>query len=157
MSFHNPPRGGAAVGVLTDLDAVETAAVIYLRLWADRGNADTALEAEFTNSLGHHLGTETADTLNEIGAMIAHYGRRPLMRHQVGCKCLGADEACFANLIGAASEGNREDAMLMAALIVRPDVAPALAQLAQTYGLALRRMANMADELPTYSPSKTLH
>lgn len=28
-------RGGAAVGTITDLDPVATAAVLYLRLWCD--------------------------------------------------------------------------------------------------------------------------
>lgn len=67
------------------------------------------------------------------------------MRHHVTCKCLGADESCFANSIGYANEGEREDALLIATTIVSPDMAPALVGLAQDFGLALRRMALRAD------------
>ena len=69
------------------------------------------------------------------------FGRRPLLRHQIGCACVGADEACFAGLVAAASEGRHEDALMIAVLVVRPDVAPLLVGLAETLGHALRRVA----------------
>lgn len=62
------------------------------------------------------------------------------MRHALHCKCLGADEACFANFIATAATGEREDAMLIATLIVRADVAPLIASLAAEVGLAFRQM-----------------
>lgn len=67
------------------------------------------------------------------------------MRHHVTCKCLGADESCFANFIGYASEGERDDALLIATAIVNPNMAPELVGLAQDFGLALRRMARKAN------------
>ena len=82
-----------------------------------------------------------------------------MIRHGLGCACLGADESCFAQMIAAASEGAREDAMMLAALIVRPDFAPALASLSEEFGLALRRMT-AAIPLPTtghQTPSAVLH
>ena len=63
------------------------------------------------------------------------------MRHGTDCPCLGADEACFARVVADASEGAREDAMLVAALMVRPDMAPAAVHLAEALGLALKRLA----------------
>ena len=66
------------------------------------------------------------------------------MRHGVSCKCLGADESCFANFIGYASDGEREDALMMATTIVEAGMAPMLVSLAQDFGLALRRMAHNA-------------
>ncbi|MEL6104228.1 MAG: hypothetical protein AAFR68_23370, partial [Pseudomonadota bacterium] len=77
--------------------------------------------------------------------LCVRHGRRPLMRHNVTCKCLGADESCFANFVGYASEGDREDALLIATTMVRPDVAPALVGVAQEFGLALKRMAIKAN------------
>ena len=44
------------------------------------------------------------------------------MRHSIECRCLGGDEACFANLVATAAEGEREDALLMATLMVEPSV-----------------------------------
>lgn len=62
------------------------------------------------------------------------------MRHSVHCKCLGADESCFANFIVTAATGERDDAMLIATLLVRADVAPLITALATDFGLALMRM-----------------
>jgi hypothetical protein len=59
------------------------------------------------------------------------------MRHGCACPCLGADEAAFARLVQTATEGEREDALMLACCMVRPDLAPGLVHLAQAAGLAL--------------------
>ncbi|MEX0316366.1 MAG: hypothetical protein AB3N21_00350 [Ruegeria sp.] len=137
-------RGGAAVGRLADLAPVEAGAVMYLRLWSDGagGRADAA--SDFDIALGAGAGRAAMTTLDQICSLCVSHGRRPLIRHGLGCSCLGADENCFAQMVGAASEGAREDAMMMAALIVRPDFAPALAALSEQLGLTLRRMVRPA-------------
>ncbi|MAI58562.1 MAG: hypothetical protein CML56_06225 [Rhodobacteraceae bacterium] len=64
-----------------------------------------------------------------------------MVHHHIQCSCLGADEACFANFIGCSESGNREEAMLLAATLVRPDTVPLLIDLAQNFALALKKMA----------------
>ncbi len=152
-------RGGAAVGRLADLDPVEAGAVMYLRMWSEGegGRADAA--SDFQIALGADSGEAAMLTLDRLCSLCAAYGRRPLIRHGLKCACLGADENCFAQMIAAASEGAREDAMMMASLIVRPDFAPALASLSEELGLALRRMT-VAFRIPTtdhHTPSAVLH
>ncbi len=152
-------RGGAAVGRLTDLAPIEAGAVMYLRLWSEgaRGRADAA--SDFDIALGADQGRAAMLTLDRLCSLCASHGRRPLIRHGLGCACLGADENCFAQMIAAASEGAREDAMMMASLIVRPDFAPALASLSEELGMALRRMT-AAIPMPTtghQTPSAVLH
>ncbi len=152
-------RGGAAVGRLTDLAPIEAGAVMYLRLWSEgaRGRADAA--SDFDIALGADQGRAAMMTLDRLCSLCANHGRRPLIRHGLGCACLGADENCFAQMIAAASEGAREDAMMMASLIVRPDFAPALASLSEELGMALRRMT-AAVPMPTtghQTPSAVLH
>ncbi|WP_170413586.1 hypothetical protein [Ruegeria arenilitoris] len=152
-------RGGAAVGRLNDLGPVEAGAVMYLRLWGDgaQGRADAA--SDFEIALGAECGRAAMMSLDRLCSLCAHHGRRPLIRHGLGCSCLGADENCFAQMIAAASEGSREDAMMMASLIVRPDFAPALASLSEELGLALRRMT-ASIPLPTTGrqpPAALLH
>lgn len=132
---------------------------MYLRLWGDgvQGRADAA--SDFEIALGMECGRAAMMTLDHLCSLCAHHGRRPLVRHGRSCSCLGADENCFAQMIGAASEGAREDAMMMASLIVRPDFAPALASLSEELGLALRRMAASVP-LPTTGhqpPAAVLH
>lgn len=132
---------------------------MYLRLWSEgaKGRADAA--SDFDIALGANQGRAAMLTLDRLCSLCASHGRRPLIRHGLGCACLGADENCFAQMIAAASEGAREDAMMMASLIVRPDFAPALASLSEELGMALRRMT-AAVPMPTtghQTPSAVLH
>jgi len=133
-------RGGAPVGRVADLAAVEAAAVIYFRLWCEGPPSRGQIEDDFCAILGPVQGQRAALALGGMLDLCARHGRRPLMRHGRACACLGADEACFANFIASAVEGPREDALLMAMLLVRPDVAPVLAAMASQFGLALSRM-----------------
>ena len=133
-------RGGAPVGVLADLDVIEACAVLYLRLWNGGAAAQRQMLAEFGRAIGPDGAQATLNSLGRICDLCARHGRRPIMRHGITCKCLGSDEACFTNLVMLAARGDREDAMLIATLMVRPDMAPALAGLAQTFGLGLTRL-----------------
>lgn len=152
-------RGGAPVGRLADLTPIEAYAVMYLRLWSDgaEGRADAA--HDFDIGLGSDHGKSAMLALERLCSLCAHHGRRPLIRHGLSCTFLGADENCFALMIAAASEGAREDAMMMAALIVRPEFAPALAALSEEFGLALRRMTAAIPPPSTghQTPSDVLH
>jgi len=141
MTCATPPRGAAPVGFIDDLNAVEAGAVLFLRLWSDGPGAQARVRRDFITALGAEHGQRPFDAFQALFEICARHGRRPLMRHDVACRCLGADESCFATVLGYASEGASEDAMLLAASLVRPDMAGALAGLAQEVGLALRRMS----------------
>ncbi|WP_299656241.1 hypothetical protein [uncultured Tateyamaria sp.] len=145
MNALTPHRGGAPVGYITELGPVEAGAVLYLRLWSNGPAAQSQVWNDFATALGTKHGSKALKSFETLCDLCARHGRRPLMRHHVTCKCLGADESCFATFIGYASEGEREDALLIATTIVRPDMALPLVDLAQEFGLALRRMALMAD------------
>jgi len=133
-------RGGAPVGMIRDLDRVEAASVIYLRLWCDSVAGKAEIETDFTTILGEVEGRHAARSFLQLCELCTREGRRPLMRHATTCKCLGADEACFANLVATAAAGERADAMLIATLMVRPAKAGEMAELARDVGVALRRM-----------------
>ena len=133
-------RGGAPVGLMTELDGVEAASVIYLRLWCGGPDGQDSVSEDFAMGLGVERGAKAFKSFAELCRLCARHGRRPLMRHAVSCKCLGADEACFANFISTAADGAREDAMLIATLIVRADIAPMVASLAADVGLAFKCM-----------------
>ena len=145
MNAMSPQRGGAPVGFVTELGPIEAGAVLYLRLWCDGPDAQAQVWNDFATALGPDSGRKALKSFEALCDLCARHGRRPLMRHNVSCACLGADESCFANFIGYASEGEREDALLIATTIVRPDIAPSLVGLAQDFGLALRQMAIKAD------------
>lgn len=158
MSNHN--RGGAPVGFITELDGIEAASVIYLRLWCDGPDAQAQVWDDFANTLGPDRGRKALKSFEDLCALCTRHGRRPLMRHAVQCKCLGADESCFANFIATAATGEREDAMLFATLLVRPDMAPLISSLAADVGLAFMRMQLSAPPGKAQTPNrtqKTLH
>lgn len=141
MNAMTPHRGGAPVGYVAELGPVEAGAVLYLRLWCDGPDARAQVGSDLAMALGAEGGGQALRAFEGLCELCIRHGRRPLMRHHVTCKCLGADESCFANFVGYASEGAREDALLIAMTIVRPDMAHTLVNYAQDFGLALRRMA----------------
>ncbi len=96
---------------------------------------------DYTAALGTERGGKALNSFATLCELIVRYGRRPLMRHDRSCGCLGAAESCFANLIGCANEGERGDALLIATTIMRPDMARPVLDLAEECGLVLRRMA----------------
>ncbi|KIN72628.1 hypothetical protein Z949_1805 [Sulfitobacter guttiformis KCTC 32187] len=147
------------MGFISELDGIEAASVIYLRLWSDGRAAQAQVRDDFITALGYNQGAKAVKSFEQICNLCADHGRRPLMRHSVRCKCLGADESCFANFIATASEGAREDAMLIATLLVRPDVAPLLASCAFDFGLALKRMRLSAprEYAAAFSQPTTFH
>ena len=128
-------RGGRSVGHLADLPPVEGEAIKCLRLWcdseADRGRAD------FMRQRG---GKQAFEAMGNLCHLCLSHGRRPLMRHSVACPCVGADEACVAQMIASALQGEQDDAMMMACLLVRADMASTAVHLAESTGVALARM-----------------
>ena len=133
-----PQPGAAPVGMVTELDPVPLLATLYLRVWCDSGPAQ--IDQDFRLALGATAGARAAETFADLCQTLLATARRPLMRHQTGCRCLGGDEACFAQLITAAAFGAREDALMLAMLMVRPDCAPGIVDLAQQAGLSIHRI-----------------
>lgn len=152
LQERNTRRGAAPVATLDTLSSVEAQAVRGLRRWCEGTEGRAALTAELTRQLGEAPGQHAVAALDGICGVFVRHGRRALMRHCLDCLCVGADEACFATFVATAAEGPREDAMLMAMLLVRPDAAPQLVSLAQDFGLALLLMERLGG---TRSP--TLH
>lgn len=149
-------RGGAPVGFVIELDQIEAASVIFLRLWSDGPDAQAKVWNDLSAALGPDRGRKALQSFEQLCSLCTRYGRRPLMRHSVQCKCLGADESCFANFIASAADGDHEDAMLIATLLVRADVAPVILSCAVDFGLALKRMH--LTPAPTPTPcTPTLH
>jgi hypothetical protein len=138
MSSSQTHRGGTPVAHLAQLDALEAACVLYLRLWSDGRQAQVI--SDLARGLGPVKARRAVDAFAQVCALCADYGRRPLMRHAVTCACIGADERCFAAFIATAAEGEPEDALMFATLLVRPDVAPLIASCAAEFGRALMRM-----------------
>lgn len=140
MSRMERNPGGFAVGQVAELSRLEASVVLYLRLWTDGPDSQATVWNDFALGLGADSGRAALQSFERLCGLFVAHGRRPLMRHGVNCACLGADEACFANFVATAVDGEREDALLIATLLVRPDVAPVVTDLARDVGLSLKRM-----------------
>jgi hypothetical protein len=163
MNAHVRParenRGGSAVGYLADLPPQERRIVTCLRMWCGNASTRALVEADFHRAFGKSEAAFASRTMADLCELTVRYGRRPLMLHHAGCKCLGADESAFAHLVGAAASGEREDAMMFAMLLVRPDLAPGVTDLAQQAGLMIRRMVarETPHPLPLEREFRTMH
>ncbi|MBV7378620.1 hypothetical protein [Maritimibacter dapengensis] len=132
-------RGGAAVGRLMDLGAIEAGAVLCLRLWHEAPASPARMD--FERDMGRFGGRAALEAIGGICAIWQDFGRRPMVRHHLRCDCLGADEACLAHMVQAALLGDRDDAMMLATLMVRADYAPGVVAYAERAGAALARLA----------------
>lgn len=139
MTMQFGMRGAAPVGKVADLGPLEAAAVSCLRLWCDSPEGRRKVRDDLSQILGPMAGDAVLHAIEEFCSLCALHGRRALARHDPACQCLGADEACLAHLVALATEGEREDALLIATLLVRPDVSLHLVAAAQALGLALLR------------------
>lgn len=151
-------RGGASVGLISDLSDIEAASVLYFRMWFDGPTTQAQVTSDIKAILGQAHGKAALRSFEQLCNLFSRYGRRPLMRHSVMCKCLGSDESCFANFIATATDGDHEDAMLIATLFVRGDMAPLIASLAADFGLALKKMRlGVSHDMRATDARPTLH
>lgn len=144
MNIHHCKRGAAPVGLISDLPELEATCVLCLRQWCDGPDGQATLWRDMIHRLGTPDAKRAMQSFEQLFTLCAAHGRRKLMRHSVECDCLGADEACFANFISSATEGHREDAMLIATLLVRADFAPLVTTLAMDFGLLLSRQPSFS-------------
>lgn len=136
-----PVPGAALVARLADLPPLEQRLVRYLRLWSSGCLGQAEVWQDLVARHGPSVAGCAASQFDALVRMIVAYARRPLHCHAPSCPCAGGDECALVRIVGLATEGAREDAVLMAALLVRPDMALGLARDAEALGLTLSRGA----------------
>ena len=153
MSQLDPRFTGAkAVATLDITPEPGRAAIRLLRMACESPLSRAAAFEDLALALGP-LGADAAMTrFDALLDLMLRHGRRALMRHGTSCSCVGSDEAVFAHFVTTAARGEREDAVLIATLLVRADVALPLADLARDLGLSLMRAAGTAPKRPGNHP-----
>ena len=163
MTCMHSDAGATPVGILADLNAVAAASVIYLRLWHDGAKSQSKIWNQFAVTLGFAQGRKSLQAFDRLCALCALHGHQPMIKRTVNCHYLGSDEACFANFITTAADGVQADAMLIATLLVPPNIAPLITSLATDFGMALKQMhldtpkALDGQIKPLFPPQVTLH
>ncbi|MES2432301.1 MAG: hypothetical protein V4586_00570 [Pseudomonadota bacterium] len=154
----SPVRGGAAVGMLADMPALERGVVQLLRQWCDGEAGRIAVAEDFTAIFGADQAAIEVNNLAHLITLMVQMGRRPLMRHHTQCTCLGGDESAFAQMVAAATAGDREDAMAFALTMLPPDIAYEAVQIAEYVGRATLDIIHRLSATGGYlAPSATRH
>ena len=134
-------RGGAPVGYLSELNQLEQNSVLFLRYWSQSAKSDYDLQSKFWANITYDLGIvktrEAINAFDEIFTLCIKYSRRPIMKHDLECRCIGGDESCFANIIGFAQDGELEDALLLASNLIAPKFASYFVNYARKFATSI--------------------
>jgi len=137
MKHERNISGAAPVAHLPDLPGLQGLAIGCLRHW-NRGGAAAALGA-LRAQMPEARACAAFDALQDLTETLATHIRRPLRCHAPQCHCVGPDEAAFARFVEEAALGDREDALMLASLLVAPRGILPLADAAARLGLGLHR------------------
>ena len=128
--------GAFPVSALDNLTPGEALAVLCLRRWQDGPEAAAAL---LVPALGPVAAKACLRSFGEVMGVVQRHGRRSLIRHGEACRCVGSDEAVLAHYLMVAATGEREDAMLIASLLVEGPLLLPMTESARVAGLYLHR------------------
>jgi len=145
MTDHGIARGGATVGLLDQVDPWHAHLVLNLRLWCTGHRGRQQVCAAYHAALPGSVAQSAFEAFDLFLTTILSAARRPLMHHDVNCRCLSADERVVLTLVMDAAGGHLNDAALIASMIARPALAEHIAILAGQVGEnALRFQAGVS-------------
>ena len=129
--------GELPVAAMDGMQPLAVLLIAALRAW-NRGGAGAALVA-LRARMSEGQATSAMAAMCDLAGVLGTARRRPLACHAPDCPCVGADEATFARFVQEAALGEREDALLLASLVVEAHAITRLADAAQRFGLHLHR------------------
>ena len=159
MSMFDHRRGGAALGALSHMEIWEATLVMNLRLWCDGPNGQSQVWNEYRRAMPPKVADKSLREFETLMRLLTECSHRALVRHDIACNCVGADECIFLHLVRTASEGHLTDAALISTLLIGAAHAERAAILAGEVGLASRTIAcapRLAQTAQAGS-AKTLH
>ena len=138
-------------------DPFEARVTAALRAW-ERGGAGAALPMLRARMTEAQAAAATAALCDLAGLLCISRRRAPAARVPADSR-LGADEALFARFVREAALGEREDALLLASLLVEAPALMAVTDAASRFGLHVHRgVLNETRGLTNpRPPAKTLH
>lgn len=139
MKHARDMTGQMPVADMSELTGLSGMAVCCLRHW-NQGGAEAAL-AMLCARMADGQALVAFEALQDLTAVLAAHMRRPLRCHAPHCACLGMDEAAFARFVEEAAMGEREDALMLASLLVEARAILPLTDAAGRLGLSLHRAA----------------
>lgn len=141
MKLPRDMAGAAPVNALDALPEPERFLVGLLRQWYDGPDGPERVAVCLRGRLGAAKARICLRAMEDTFGILLRHARRRLMRHRTDCACVGADEAVFAHFVMVAAKGDREDAMLIASLLVDGALLLPLTEAARQAGLCLCQAA----------------
>jgi len=131
--------GTAPVDHISEMTGLSGMVIACLRHW-NSGGAAAALWL-LRDRLGERQAGASFKALQDLADTLGTCMRRPLRCHAPHCHCVGSDEAAFARFVEEAALGVREDALMLASLLVDARGILPLTDAAGRLGLHLHRAA----------------
>lgn len=136
--------GSAVVGRLTNVPPWEAELILSMRLWMDSLEGQEKVGTGFARCFGTAGGRAEIRQFERLLTALCAYARRPLVRHGLGCDCIGSDEAVLQTLVREAARGDLAEAAMVASLLVPASQAEHVALMAAQVGLAMQCIARQS-------------
>ena len=140
-------KGGSPVAVISDLSWEEHLVIYYFRCCFQGAEALLEVHEEFSFYLGTETANKTIGALQFLFSKLQNSGRRRLVSHDLNCKCVGADENCFAQLVTRSSNTDKRDAILIGILLSNADLAPELVYAAEDLAVGVRSLLKVIGDI----------
>ncbi len=147
--------GRAVVGRLTDIAFWEAEFILSMRLWMSSPEGQAEVWNGFARCFGAPAGRSEMRCFESLLSNINMHARRPLVRHGLGCDCIGSDEAILRTLVREATRGDLAEATMIASLLVPVRHAEPIAHMAAQVGKAMQAMARRAPRETSPAPDTT--
>ena len=150
MTVHRTMGGAVPLAAIDAMQAWEANFVLNMRLWCDGPQGKMIVSKEFHRALPDGHAEASIQDFDSLISDICQLAHRPLVRHEVSCNCVGADECVVLHLVRMASAGQLADAALISSLLVGSAHAERIALLAGLVGEACRQLVRSS--LKTHEP-----
>ncbi len=161
MNAQSPCPGAAPVRAMASLEPWEAQFLRLVRLWFDGIHGQEQVWRAMTRTFPPPMAREEMARFERLLRTLNEHAHRTLVHHDVGCRCVGSDEAICCHLVSLASGGRLHEAAQVACLLVTAAHAEPVAILAAHVGTAARRLAAPRSNAPriatTHGPSGRLH
>jgi hypothetical protein len=124
---------------VASLPPLQQAALQIMRQAMGEDSVDGTVPDRLWSLLGPARGPRIAHLWADLLSLFDRFAHRPLQTRSLDDPVAGSDEIGFVRLIALGAEGDREDVMFMALMMVRADISPIVASLAIQIGLSLRQ------------------
>ena len=140
-------KGGSPVAIMSDLSWEEHLVIYYFRCCFEGSEALLEIYEEFRFYLGTEKANKTIGALQFLYNKLQNNGRRRLVSHDLNCKCVGADENCFAQLVTRSTYTDKKDSILIGLLLTDADLAPELVYAAEDFAQGVQALLQIIGDV----------